>query len=431
MDDVSFAFADTINGVASLLDTQIHHTHILNPQTPPKNQPSAPPTPRGPSTPLLIDLSTPRATPTTTAFALPKPSSIRAPPPPSWLNSLPRRSSPLKQAFESNPDAPGEGERGPSPPATVRGADRDAAAGEANKENGRSPTRAVFGGGKKWAVVQDERRKARGGSRSPVKELLAQVGDQSHSKSLGWPLGLDRRSSLADQASLAVGDSSTFSAFGVLDGSEQSLLMNEHGSFFDCPADVTLDSPSGRPAAPPASLAAVGEEDEPQTDDNTSDLLNSLELSRTNLADTMLPISNSVSILPASLTSSTRHARSKSLGAALASPARLTAAALAATEAPAGTSDAGRNLLASSTASFQDYRNSPAKPRVVSIQAERFGGVGAVEGARTPAKRTAFGAGTSKIAESPSNGLESTPETSDSLDLVHRWTNGELAQTDM
>ena len=154
---------------------------------PQKQQSAAPPTPRAPSTPLLIHLSTPRATPPV-HVQKPTPTAIRAPPPPSWLNSLPRRSSPLKQVFDSELSTSLELDAGASPLRTVRrvasaegmGADKE---NEAGAPAG-SPSRKVFAGGKKWAVVQEERTRVRSSSRSPVKELLAHVGDQSHGKLL-------------------------------------------------------------------------------------------------------------------------------------------------------------------------------------------------------------------------------------------------------
>ena len=203
-------------------------------------------------------------------------------------------------------------------------------------------------------------------------------------------------------------------------------------------ADVTFDSPAPPAPTTAAGLAVVGEEDEPQTDDSMSDLLNSLDLSRSSARDAVIPLSDTTLILPASLTGSTRHSRSKSLGSALASsPARLTAAALAAANrpeeasaGPARKAEGYRNLLAASTASYRDHRDSPARPRMVSIQAEQFGGVGGLSGqARVQGEEVDVDQ--SKIVGSPAAGLESTPETSGSLDLMDRWPSTELDQTEM
>lgn len=204
--------------------------------------------------------------------------------------------------------------------------------------------------------------------------------------------------------------------------------------------DITFDSPAGPTLGPSAALPALGEEDEPGTDDSGSDLLSSLDLSRPNPNDTAAPVSGGASILPPSLTSSTRHARTKSLGPALSTPGRLTAAALAAVDGRGGAVETqerkvsgAANLLGMSTASYKDRRDSPAKPRVVSLQAERFGGVAAVAGGgpSTPGKARIAQGHLSKVAGSPDSLLESTPETSGSLNLAHRWTSDELAQADM
>lgn len=214
--------------------------------------------------------------------------------------------------------------------------------------------------------------------------------------------------------------------------------MNEGGSFLldgSHDAETTLNSFAS--GAGFGDLSGIGEEDEDEELDqrDMANLLNGLSDSciggkpPTTMTDTVS------SILPTSLTSSTRHALSKSQNG------RPTAESLSASTSSSVTimdndEQDERSLLACSTASYRTHRDSPARPRMASIQAERFASGGA-EGEKTPMKgRLSFGGEVGNLSEESrrSSGGCSAAESSsgDVRDMLKGWSgNGDLSMTDL
>ncbi|ORY80706.1 hypothetical protein BCR35DRAFT_89517 [Leucosporidium creatinivorum] len=366
-------------------------TIARDPQPQPQQQPND----------LLIDLSAPTPRP-------PKPFLLARSrlAPPSYAPI--RNPSPLKQVFDLEAEVASEDEEGKGAPSDELGTVRKVGAGEweGGEEEG-TPVKSRSASGRRWSVMQKKEeeglrtaRKEGSGRVSPVKEMSPARFDADSSGFL-LPLPSD---------------------------SDCSLLMNEGGSFLlngSHDAETTLDSfgPSGGFG----NLSGIGEEEEDEAGDDR-DMANLLN----GLSDSCIggrpPQENISSILPSSLTSSTRHALSKSQNG------RPVADSLSASTSSSVTimdnEEHERSLLACSTASYRTHRDSPARPRMVSIQAEKI----EEEGEKTPMKgRISLGNGSEGGDLSGESRRSSGASSSgDVRDLLKGWSGrGDLSMTDL
>ncbi|GAA5831090.1 hypothetical protein JCM11251_005138 [Rhodosporidiobolus azoricus] len=336
-------------------------------------------------------------------------------------SSLVRKSSPLKASFSFFEDSFDESTtRGALPaPFALSGAPPSAALYRLEEETENlsvPPTSLGRAKGKKWGIVgrmKEEKSRRRSRSLSPVK----------------------------DWSPIKEGNSSMVLSAHQLEAGDLSLIADEGGSFLangGHSGDMTLDA---------VALPNIGEEGEEGTEENGSEgvsqLLRGLGESTTAKPPprrllSKMPTSQSVpalsSILPASLTASTRPPLSRSLSqsVSLAVASLPPVPPIDAEVDPTATSDAslllppnaylladqsllastsepsfllpgfrrptafaepsffldttptlntdageeggasGMSFLNASTASFKEYRDSPVKPRVVSVQAEKW-----------------------------------------------------------
>ncbi|GAA5926717.1 hypothetical protein JCM1841_000623 [Sporobolomyces salmonicolor] len=336
----------------------------------------------------LIDLAAspgPSAPSSSSAGHLPLPPSItKRPFAAAYTSSVVRRPSPLKFAiFDDSVDA-SAGKAGSDSPFALTSPTAAVHKGEYRQEEDveNSPIQ-VRGSGRKWGVmskVKDEKRRARSRSVSPVKESSSPIKE---------------------------GDSVQLATFDV------SLIADEGGSFLlQDTMDVTINS---------FALSNIGEDDEDEevlADGKTPDepsrgmsvmLLDgfgdSLSGEQVHTGRPRFPTSKSSpalssnSILPPGLVTSTRQSLSRSTGPSDApSPLPSSRPSVPSQNVEPGIflstleEDADGHevtFLNSSTASFRDYRDSPVKPRIVSIQAEAWpeDDGGEMLGGRTPRPR--------------------------------------------
>lgn len=215
--------------------------------------------------------------------------------------------------------------------------------------------------------------------------------------------------------------------------------MNEGGSFLlngSHDAETTLDSFGT--GAGFGNLSGIGEEDEEEDldDRDMANLLNGLSDSCIGGRPPSSMTDSISSILPSSLTSSTRHALSKSQKGPPDVAESLSASTSSSVTIMDNNENDERSLLACSTASYRTHRDSPARPRMVSIQAERFA-LGAGEAEQTPMKgRLSFGSDASNLSGESrrSSGGSSAAESSsgDVRDMLKGWSgSGDLSLTDL
>lgn len=209
-------------------------------------------------------------------------------------------------------------------------------------------------------------------------------------------------SSRTRRTRLTVTPTADASSVITLGSDDLSLLLDESPSFLlntSHDAETTLSTISRS-----SNLSGINEEDE--GNESLGDLLNGL-------SDSCIG-AGGVSLLPSSLTSSTRHALHKSQPAS-------DLASSTATLRPASPPAAERDLLACSTASYRDYRDSPARPRIVSIAAER-----AAEAA-TPRK----GGRLSEVSEGESRRSSGGSSSGDVGEMLDRWQGEGVSMTDL
>ncbi|GAA5893323.1 hypothetical protein JCM5296_004847 [Sporobolomyces johnsonii] len=345
---------------------------------------------------------------------LPLPSSIiKRPFAAAYTASVVRRPSPLKFAiFDDSMDDPTGGVGSDSPfvstsllAAVQKGEYRQ----EEDVENSSIQARVS---GRKWGVmskVRDEKRRPRSRSVSPVKESSSPVKD---------------------------GDSVQLTTVDV------SLIADEGGSFLlQDTMDVTINS---------FALSNIGEDDEDEeveadgkAQDEPSSGMSLMLLD--GLGDTLIgdqvhagrprfptskssPALSSTSILPPGLVTATRQSLSRSTGPSDAPsplPSSLHSVPYQNVERSVFLSTLEEDadgpevtFLNSSTASFRDYRDSPVKPRIVSIQAEVWAedDRGEMLGGSTPRPRR-IGTGRMSDASEGSSGSGSSFE-------LGAWPNG-------
>ncbi|KPV76903.1 uncharacterized protein RHOBADRAFT_51887 [Rhodotorula graminis WP1] len=349
-----------------------------------------PPLPVAASPPPLIDICGP--TP---------------PRPPPFSSSNVRRPSPLKFSFFD--DSFDSGEITPStapfanlsPPPTVRRLSPSTTSCD-NKEteNEPAPPVQVKPAQRRWSAMtrlQEERRKA---------ATLAPVQDCSP---------------------IREGDSSMILSTALLGADDLSLLADEGGSFLFRQQDVTLDSFAVPQTASADNSTHDGELSE--TSGGMSVLLHGLGESMIDHA--RLPTSSSYpsppSILPSDLTSSTRTITGPSSPATRARQVSATLNAESSFFALSPEQHASGDdvsFLNASTASFAEYRDSPVKPRVASLQVERWLG-GDDDEARTPRPGDGGGRVADTSASSGSGSGTAEGPSQDSFDLT-RWGTAEL-----
>lgn len=226
-----------------------------------------------------------------------------------------------------------------------------------------------------------------------------------------------------------------------LGADDLSLIADEGGSFLLRQQDATLDSFALSQSTEADDSAQKDDQDRSDASEPSGGMSVLLRgLGESTIGQARFPSSSSSwapsfvrTILPSDLTSSTRTIKASS-----SSPAprarqpsfdpELSFLSYAADEPSHGGGSVDVSLLNASTASFASYRASPAKPRVVSLEAERWSPAEAEEDpgrdtARTPRPRGGAGR-VSDTSASSGSGTEEGPSR-DSFDLT-RWRTAEL-----
>ncbi|GJN87992.1 hypothetical protein Rhopal_000947-T1 [Rhodotorula paludigena] len=273
-----------------------------------------------------------------------------------------------------------------SPPPTVKRLSPVSQAPE-GKENVAGPIRPA---GRRWSAItriREDKRRLK--SLSPVK----------------------------DASPFKEGDSSMILSPQQLGAADVSLIADEGGSFLFNEHDLTLD------AAALPTIDEPAEEASGETSEHSGGLSILLHgLGESTIDRARMPSSLSMptlSILPPSLT---RSPFSASLGPTASAPFADHEASFVEDNSVAGEV----SLLNCSTASFKDYRDSPVKPRVVSIQAERWS-EGGSDDAKTPRAPRRMGR-ISDVSEEGGSGSSSEVDegaTGHTFDLT-RWVTAEL-----
>ena len=193
-------------------------------------------------------------------------------------------------------------------------------------------------------------------------------------------------------------------------GDDLSLLLDESPSFLlntSHDAETTLASFAMSPQRT-GNLSGIDEEEE--GDESLGNILSGL-------SDSCIG-GGGPSILPAALTSSTRHALTKSQSG------RSELANSTATLRPSSPVEE-RDLLACSTASYRDHRDSPVRPRIFSLAAER-----AAESAVTP-KRGSRLSEVSDLSEGESRRTSGGSSSGDVGEMLDRWQGEGVSMTDL